>query len=181
MVGHVVLVNGLPGAGKTTLAAGLASATGWTHLSKDAVKESLAEHTGGALTSAQLGAVAMDAIWSMAGALPGVVLVDSWWFAPRDLAHARTGLQRAGAQHVVEVWCEADPAVVRRRYAERRRSPVHEDASRLRDAWDDWLARGRPLGLGPVVRVGTGGPVDVLAVRDAITAWFPTGPAADGV
>jgi predicted kinase len=43
MAGALVLVNGLPDSGKTTLASGLAAPLGAVLLSKDAVKEALAE------------------------------------------------------------------------------------------------------------------------------------------
>jgi predicted kinase len=140
MAGSVVLLNGLPGAGKTTLARGLHARTGWPVLSKDAIKEALAQVADGALTSSRLGAVAMDAVWSMAAGMAGVVLVDSWWFAPRDLDLARAGVRAAGATSVIEIWCEADPAVVRHRFTHRRRAELHEDAKRI-DDWNHWSPR----------------------------------------
>ncbi|WP_421735607.1 AAA family ATPase [Cellulomonas sp.] len=174
MASSVVLVNGLPGVGKTTLTHELAAHTGWPALSKDAIKEALAAESGGALTSAQLGAVAMDTVWSMAAGMAGVVVVDSWWFAPRDHEFARAGVLVAGARRVLEVWCEADPAVVRRRYTERRRAEVHDDAHRL-DDWDHWQVHARPLSLGPVIRVDTSGSVDPSDLADQITAVLAAG------
>lgn len=75
--------------------------------------------------------VAMEAVWSIAAALPGLVIVESWWFRPRDLGYARAGLDRCTATAVVELWSDVPPDLARRRYAARRRHPVHEDRQRL--------------------------------------------------
>ncbi|SEF17618.1 AAA family ATPase [Jiangella alba] len=163
MADYLVLVNGLPGAGKTTLATQLAPALTAPLLSKDAIKEALADVVGAAPASA-LGPVAMEAAWSIAAALPGLVVVESWWFRPRDLGYVRTGLGRCAANAMVEVWCDVPPDIARRRYAARRRHPVHDDQQRLEHAWDEWAARAEPLGVGPTVRVDTTGRVDVEEV-----------------
>ncbi|WP_380176465.1 AAA family ATPase [Kineococcus sp. DHX-1] len=42
MAAVVILLNGLPGAGKTTLSRGLVERTGWPCLGKDAVEDALA-------------------------------------------------------------------------------------------------------------------------------------------
>ncbi|GAB3460324.1 AAA family ATPase [Kineococcus endophyticus] len=164
MAAVVILVNGLPGAGKTTLARGLAERTGWPCLTKDAVKEALAPVLPAEFPRPRLGAVAMDTVWAVAAGLPGTVLVESWWFRPRDLTFARAGVATSGASTVVEVWCDVAPALARRRYAARRRSAVHEDERRLGEDYDRWAANAEPLALGPVVRVPTDGAVDLDVV-----------------
>jgi predicted kinase len=55
MVRRLVLVNGVPGAGKTTLATALAGALPATLVSKDAIKEALASAVVG-VSSEALGA-----------------------------------------------------------------------------------------------------------------------------
>ncbi|WP_446222073.1 AAA family ATPase [Nocardia sp. IBHARD005] len=89
MDGLLVLVNGLPGAGKTTLGAELARSLDAWFLSKDAVKEALAASIENAVDVPELGGVAMDTIWALAARTPTDVVIDSWWFKPRDLAFAR--------------------------------------------------------------------------------------------
>lgn len=176
MADVIVLVNGLPGAGKTTLARRLAETSSWPRLSKDDVKQSLARLTGDALSSRALGAVSMETVWAVAAAMSGVVLAESWWFRPRDLEFVRAGVRDA---RVVEVWCDVDPALARERFAARHRPALYEDARRLAEDWDRWAAQAEPLGLGPVVRVDTSTAVDVTAVlaeigcdtRRVIDAW----------
>ncbi|WP_433685185.1 hypothetical protein [Nocardia sp. CA-119907] len=52
-------------------------------LSKDVVKEDLAECISCPEDLPSLGAVAMEAVWAMAAAIPRSVVIDSWWFSRR--------------------------------------------------------------------------------------------------
>lgn len=155
----LVLVNGLPGAGKSTLGRPLAAELCGAFLSKDAVKEALAECVGDDAVIPALGGIAMDAVWALARAASGTVVVDSWWFRPRDLGFARSGIETAGADRVVEVWCDVPVEVARARYASRRRGALYCDEQRLADDWDMWAAGAVPLGLAPIVWVDTTQPV----------------------
>jgi len=80
MASELVMVNGLPGSGKTTLAVALAASMNAQLLSKDAVKEALAAGLEDPTLVASLGAIAMDAVWALAAALPGTVLIESGGF-----------------------------------------------------------------------------------------------------
>ncbi|MEV4351841.1 AAA family ATPase [Actinoplanes sp. NPDC049596] len=169
----VVLVNGLPGAGKTTLSGGLAGVMGLPLISKDAVKDELAGGGGGV---ADLGVRASRLMWERAAAHDGGVVLESWWFKPRDLAYVEAGLRQCGAGAVVEVWCEVPSEVARRRCAARRRPAYYEDARRLAEHWAEWSAGAEPLGVGTVLRVRTDAAVDVAGVAAGITAgWSSAG------
>ena len=179
VVDRLVLVNGLPGAGKTTLATALAGALPATLVSKDAIKEALASAVLGASPEA-LGAAAMEAAWTLTAAIDGTIVFDSWWFKPRDLRYAEAGIRRAGRPTVIEVWCDVPVHVARARYETRRRAgdraaAIHGDRSDASgdapDVWTDWVARGEPLGIVPTLHVNTERPVDVDRVaRQVIDA-----------
>lgn len=111
---RVVLVNGLPGSGKTTLAAALAATLGAQLLSKDAVKEAIATILKDPPMAGPLGAIAMDTVWALASAIPATVVIESWWFQPRDLRLAEAGFGVVGAPRAVEIWCDV-PGTLRGR------------------------------------------------------------------
>jgi hypothetical protein len=138
-------------------------------IAKDYLKEALADAAPG-VPAGRLGPIAAGLMWTLAAATPGTVLLDSWWFAPRDGAAVVADLARCGAPAVVEVWCEVPADVARDRYLARARHPVHGEPGRMRDAWPRWVAGARPLGIGPTVTVRTDRPVDHAAVAGEIRA-----------
>ncbi|MER5636292.1 AAA family ATPase [Kitasatospora sp. NPDC002227] len=169
MTSRIVIVNGLPGSGKSTLGSALAGELGAHWLSKDLVKEALADAVPPDLEP-HLGRVAMQTVWNLAAAASGLVLVDSWWFKPRDLEHAARGIATAGADRVVEVWCRVPPELARKRYEARSRHAVHHDDRPMDELWAAWAAEGVPLGLGRVIEVDTDREVDIARVAATVTA-----------
>jgi predicted kinase len=161
-----VLVNGLPGSGKTTVALALAAELGWPCLSRDAIKERLAEQNPDDASNI-VGAVAMRELWREAAGLPAFV-AESWWFRPRDLEFALDGLEVAGVDRVVEVWCDVPPELARRRFESRERGPVHAIVGDADAKWAEWSEGAEPLGVSPVLRLDTTRPVDIDELRHQV-------------
>lgn len=168
----VVLVNGLPAAGKSTLAPGLAAALDLPLLSKDVIKEIHADVLGvdppvdlsQREWNRRLGMAASRTMWALLGSsAPGAVLESSWRADVRGLVEA--GLQQAGCAGAAEVWCEAPLPALRERFARRWESshPIH-GAPLSDDEWAAMIEHADPLGLGPVLRVDTSGPIHLEIV-----------------
>ena len=176
MASVAILVNGLPGSGKTTVSATLAGVLGCPLLAKDPIKEALADLAGPMIAPEALGAVAMDTVWAMAAEVEAGVVVDSFWHRPRDLEHARAGVSRAGSPRTLEVWCDVDPDVALQRVVDRHaaggRHPAHGTVESARASWPEWAGAAEPLGDWPVIRVDTSTPVDMDDLVMQISARF---------
>lgn len=167
---RVVYVSGAPGSGKSTLARPLAVALGLPLLSKDIIKERLADSLpdpGGdpMAWSRVLGGAAMEMIWALAALSPGVVLEAN--FRPRS-DYERAKLSGFGGR-LVEVHCACGPEEAARRYSARGLREDQHPIHTLRTIGPELLAEfDRPIGLGALVEVDTGGPVDVAAIADEV-------------
>lgn len=161
-----VLVGGWPGSGKTTLATALAVELGLAYLGKDDAKEALMDRVGPPATvvgSRDLGRAAVVFLLERARHCRGAVVDSTWFDYTRPLVERLPG-------PVVEVRCRVPVDVARRRY--RARMPTR-DARHLDDLRTDeelWGEEVAPLGVGPLVQVDTGGPVDVPAVARRVRA-----------
>jgi glucokinase len=102
------------------------------------------------------------------------VLESSWRSDVRALA--ADGLARAGVTCPLEIWCDVSPELAWSRYIARfpTRHPIHGALMRRDDEGARMVAHAEPLGLGPVYRVDTSGPVDI----DALVAWCHANAAA---
>ena len=164
-----MLVAGWPAAGKSTLARALAAELGLPLLAKDEIKEALMDGLGYPATVAQsrrLGRAAVGAMLRVAQRCPGAVLDSTWFGYALPLARRLPG-------RLAEVHCTVPLDVARTRYRDRAagRHGGHLDADRT-DA-ELWGEPVRPLGLGPVIKVDTSGPVDIPQLAAALSRILP--------
>jgi len=159
---QVVLINGVPASGKSTVAAGFVDYLSNNDVpvapfSLDIVKECLFSHvgTGDREYNRMLGRASYHSIFASLAVFPErlVPIIDAWHgFQPAQVLQDH--LKAAKIDHVVEVWCKVSPAVAAARYRARaaKRSAGHPAAS-YADELYELTTRARPLALWPVVEI----------------------------
>lgn len=166
---RVVLANGVPASGKSTVARAIAKAKGWPLLTLDTVKEAFFAHlgTGDRDYSRLLGKASYQAIFALIKDFPDgtTAIVDAWFgFQPVEVLQGH--LANAGIGQVAEIWCHASPEQIGERYRARlkKRSSGHLGASYIPELIE--LARGaKPLGTYPLFDVDTEWPLDLPALE----------------
>ncbi|MBC1187229.1 MULTISPECIES: AAA family ATPase [Kluyvera] len=150
----VILVNGIPASGKSTIARQLSQTFGLPLLTIDGIKEPfMARFTDiDRPFNRQLGCAAYEAIWSIVGQSPAgcVWVIDAWFgFQPKEMLQRL--VQDAGVERIIEVWNQISPEVAVARYAQRlaQRLPGHPGEEYLPEL--ALLAeRAEPMRLGAV-------------------------------
>ena len=168
-----VVVSGLPGSGKTTLARSLSLTLRLPLLDKDDLLETLMDSLGvdGQDSRHRLSRASDALLERIAGASFGAVLTSFW---RRESLSATSGTPTDWLRklpEVVEVFCDCPPRTAAERFHARVRHPGHRDSHQsLADSLGRFtqLASTLPLNLGPVVRVDTTQDVDVPAVAAAV-------------
>jgi len=174
MTRTVLLVSGPPAAGKSTLAAAVAAHLRWPLISKDDIKETLADALGGPAAdpgwSRQLGGAAMAILWRLARRCPQAVLEANFRW--------RSELERARLHQLeatlVELHCVCPADELVRRYAQRAQTAhaVHP----LRTLSPELIEEcNRPMAAGQVIEVDTARPLDLPAVIRGLAAFGVTG------
>ena len=167
----VVLVNGIPASGKSTLTQALAQQFGLPVLTLDSLKEPFMASFAPVdrQRNRQLGCAAYQAIWQVVAQAPAccVYLIDAWFgFQPKEVL--QQGLQRAGVTRVLELWLAITPDEAAARYQARlsQRLPGHPGAEYLPEL-RKLAEQAQPMALGPVLQLDARAP-DVAAA----SAWL---------
>ena len=158
-----MVVSGLPGAGKSSLAERLRDSLGLALFSLDTLKEAVVDGLGPATLEDRFAIrlAAREATVRLAVDNPRGCLIDIWINPGRDDSGFCDALRGIGEARFAEVVCRVPAEVALERYAQRRRHPAHlpmDEATRRRVLEAAPLIG--PLGLGPHLDVDTSTPVD---------------------
>lgn len=169
---RVVMVNGVPASGKSSVARALADATGWPILTLDTIKNPFLATLppGDRLFNRILGRASYAAIFDLIADAPaqGTFIIDAW-FGFQPLEVLEQGLARAGVTDLAEVWCHAPPQTVGDRYAARLASrPAGHPGADYVPELIALAERATPTGLAPRHDVDTTRALNL----PALTAWL---------
>lgn len=170
MTHRYVIISGVPGAGKSHVGRALSTHLGWPLLSKDVIKEALADSLGlGDETwSLRLSRAAMEVLHRVAISSMTAVL-DANFKEGQD-----GGWLAALPGRKVQLFCHAPPEVIGERLKKRAasdRHPIHRDAmqpERMAGEVQQLALKAAPLDLGvPTLSVDTSRSTD----EETILAW----------
>ena len=166
----VVIVNGIPASGKSTVAKKISQHFDWPYLSIDAIKEpfmGLHEHIDRAFNR-ELGKAAYKVIWDAVASAPKgcVYVIDAWFgFQPKELLESY--VDQAEVVEVIEVWNQISPEVVAERY--RSRLSVRKEGHPGEEYIPELISlaqNAKPMNIGTLYHVNqdTGGEVEGVLI-----------------
>ncbi|MFU9135917.1 AAA family ATPase [Erwinia tasmaniensis] len=162
---RVVMVNGIPASGKSSIARALANATGWPLLSVDGIKEPFMQQLENVdrVLNRRLGLASYQAIWHIvASAPPGCTFIVDAWFGSQPEQRLREFLQGAEVTALAEIWCHISGELAAQRYTSRlaQRLPGHPGAEYIPELIALAECAG-PMKIGPVFIVDQMGDIDI--------------------
>jgi predicted kinase len=189
----LVIVSGPPASGKTTIGERLAGVLDLPLLTKDGIKELLADslEVEGIEWSKKLGAASFELLFDLANRLlsAGTSVIIEGNFDPELSTDRLASIVRNASAAVVQVICRADVDELVERYKRRdasgKRHAIHVDGDRVSDESFEMLLRRDslpPLNIdGPIIEIDTtdGKTVDVTEIADEIRRSVPA-KRADG-
>lgn len=164
----VVLVNGVPASGKSTVARLLSEHFALPILTIDDIKEPFMaqfDHIDRPFNR-RLGCAAYEVIWSIVADSPAqcVFIIDAWFgFQPKETLEEY--LRQAGITRVIEIWNQIPGELAVARYGQRlevrrRGHPGEEYLPELLKLADN----AQPMALGEVFTVNQTKPLDTLTL-----------------
>jgi predicted kinase len=160
----LIVVNGMPATGKTTLSKRLATDLSIPRIGKDDLKECLFDHmgTGDLAWSQDIGAATSEMLFTFIDVLlqrQRSFMVESAFFHA-FAATAMRAILRDKDVSVLEIYCTADPQVRRSRFIARNESgerhPGHVDHNHYnREETEDFDSKYAPLEIGDILTVDT--------------------------
>jgi glucokinase len=173
---RVILVNGVPASGKSTVARAIAGDGGWPLLTLDTIKEAFFAHlgTGDRDYNRLLGRASYQAMFALAADFPDgmTIVMDAWFgFQPEDVLTGH--LARSKVRNVVQVWCHAPPEEIGARYRSRiaERSSGHLGEGYVPELIE-LARRAKPLTGIPAFDSDTTKPFDLSGFK----AWLAISP-----
>ena len=138
---RVVIVNGLPGVGKTSLAARIAAALGWPLLTKDMLKEQLFDSIGWGdrAWSRKLSRASLDLLFlwlKTEAAAQRDIVIEGNFESDRDTPRFLANVGSTPVQWTqIVVGCDGDVLVARHRARalSGRRHPGHQEAALINE------------------------------------------------
>ncbi|MDP2656695.1 MAG: ATP-binding protein [bacterium] len=163
---NIIIVCGLPGSGKTTLATALSKRLGWVCFHKDTIKESLYDSMGFSTLedSKYLGAISMRLLFDLAQeqlARNIDLIVEAPFNFESDYPTIRQWERDYGCA-IYTVICSVDDQARTQRVADRPRHASHHDADRSFNLGDEKVYERIP---GKHINIVTSQSVEVLVEK----------------